>query len=409
MTRTYERSHPWLRFSADLRDAAPAFWLLLGEARSKCEHLAGVPLPPAVAEELHRLYLIKGVQGTTAIEGNTLTEEQIERHLRGELRLPPSQAYLQREIENILRACAEIVEDDLRDRRPAITADLVRTFNRKVLEGLGVDEGVVPGEIRSYSVGVLGYRGAPAEDCAYLLDRLCTWLNSDSFPADGELGLAVPILKAVFAHLYLAWIHPFGDGNGRTARLLEFFILVHAGVPTPAAHLLSNHYNLTRSAYYRELDGASRTGGDVRGFLRYAVEGFVDQLREQVFAVQSAQLAIAWRDYVNELFEGQASVTAMRRKHLVLELSRQAGPLSQRAILALPALAEEYRSRTKKTLTRDLNELVRMDLVEGAGADGYRALPERILAFLPGRRALERLRKMDGGLPGHARLSNPRG
>lgn len=54
------------------------------------------------------------------------------------------------------------------------------------------------------------------------------------------------IFKAVVAHLYLAWIHPVGDGNGRTARLVEFQILLSSGVPSPAAHLLSNHYNQTR-------------------------------------------------------------------------------------------------------------------------------------------------------------------
>jgi Fic family protein len=39
------------------------------------------------------------------------------------------------------------------------------------------------------------------------------------------------ILKAILAHLCLAWIHPFGDGNGRTARLVEFQILIFPGCP----------------------------------------------------------------------------------------------------------------------------------------------------------------------------------
>jgi hypothetical protein len=69
------------------------------------------------------------------------------------------------------------------------------------------------------------------------------------------------ILKAMVAHLYLAWTHPFGDGNGRTARLIEFHILLSAGVPSPAAHLFSNHYNQTRAEYYRQLDRASKSGG----------------------------------------------------------------------------------------------------------------------------------------------------
>jgi hypothetical protein len=80
----------------------------LGEAASKCEHIAGVPLRPLVAHELHQLYLAKGVLGTTAIEGNTLSEEQVRQILKGELKLPPSKEYLQQEIENILQACNEI-------------------------------------------------------------------------------------------------------------------------------------------------------------------------------------------------------------------------------------------------------------------------------------------------------------
>jgi len=41
-------------------------------------------------------------------------------------------------------------------------------------------------------------------------------------------------------------IHPFGDSNGRTARLIEFYILLRAGLPDMVSHILSNHYNDTR-------------------------------------------------------------------------------------------------------------------------------------------------------------------
>jgi len=79
--RTFERTHPWISFWIDLRQARPQLWLLLGEAASKCEHIAGVPLRPATAQSLHQLYLAKGALGTTAIEGNTLTEKQVLQHL----------------------------------------------------------------------------------------------------------------------------------------------------------------------------------------------------------------------------------------------------------------------------------------------------------------------------------------
>ncbi len=75
--------------------------------------------------------------------------------------------------------------------------------------------------------------------------------------------LVVVYKSASLAHLYLAWIRPFGDGNGRTARLCEYLVLVTSGAPTSAAHLISNHCNKTRNEYYRQLQFASESGGDV--------------------------------------------------------------------------------------------------------------------------------------------------
>jgi Fic family protein len=46
--------------------------------------------------------------------------------------------------------------------------------------------------------------------------------------------IVIGVIKSIIAHLYLAWIHPFGDGNGRTARLLEVRFLMEAGVPSAA-------------------------------------------------------------------------------------------------------------------------------------------------------------------------------
>ena len=48
--RSYEESHPWITFKAtDINDLDPKLWMLLGEARSKCQHLAGTPLRPDIA------------------------------------------------------------------------------------------------------------------------------------------------------------------------------------------------------------------------------------------------------------------------------------------------------------------------------------------------------------------------
>ena len=78
---TYERTHPWLEFETDLRAPPVGAWMLLGEARSKCEHVAAVPLQPATARRLHSVYLAKGVRATTAIAG-LLTQAEDSRRFR---------------------------------------------------------------------------------------------------------------------------------------------------------------------------------------------------------------------------------------------------------------------------------------------------------------------------------------
>ncbi|MBI4704104.1 MAG: Fic family protein [Deltaproteobacteria bacterium] len=387
MPRTYERTHPWLGFELDLRRFPAELWLLLGEARSKCEHLAGVPLRPETAKQLHALYLAKGVLATTAIEGNTLTEEQVAQHLDGKLQLPPSKQYLQTEIRNILGACNDVVSAIASGTPVQLDPATINDFNRRVLADLELREGVVPGAIRTYAVGVARYRGAPPEDCAYLLDRLTSWLRDLDQHAPAEMGMAMAMVRAVVAHLYIAWIHPYGDGNGRTARLVELAILFEAGVPAPAAHLLSNHYNETRSRYYDQLDRASRGDNGPVPFLLYAMRGLVDQLRQQVDRVREQQLDVAWRSHVHEQFDRlEKSATTDRRRWLLLDLSRQPAPVRRRDLMALtPRLAKAYATKTTKTLSRDINTLIELGLAIQEGGRVH-ARTEVIQAFLPVRR-----------------------
>ena len=87
--RTYETTHPWITFGrTDISKVEPKDWMLLGEAHSKCEHLAGAPLQPRIAAELSEVTLVKGALATTAIEGNTLTEEQVEGIRAGTFKAP---------------------------------------------------------------------------------------------------------------------------------------------------------------------------------------------------------------------------------------------------------------------------------------------------------------------------------
>src|SRR5215472_299876 len=102
--RAYYETHPWISFRFDLKRLTPDDWIRLGEAISKSDHIAAVPLPPDVSGELHKLALVRGVRGSAQIEGNSLSEAQVRAQVEGKLKLPESQQYLAKEIENILVA-----------------------------------------------------------------------------------------------------------------------------------------------------------------------------------------------------------------------------------------------------------------------------------------------------------------
>ncbi|MFC0545277.1 Fic family protein [Kutzneria chonburiensis] len=385
--RDYVDSHPWLTFAYRLDfDTNAQLWARLGEAFSKCQHLTGSPLTPAVAQELGAVYLAKGALATTAIEGNTLSEQEVSEIIYDGRVLPPSRRYLQQEIENVV-AALRAIDEDSRHGGTIITVDWIKQQNRQVLAGLETDEHVVPGEFTTANLVVGNYRGAPPQDVSYLMDRLVAWIaqlteGNDTQPANIRFFGA--FLAATLSHLYLAWIHPFGDGNGRTARLLECAILTNCGlVPWLSANLLSDHYNRTRSEYYRRLSNASRRG-DVTGFICYAAQGFVDLLREQIELVQRQQLRVSWINFVYQRFQTLPNTEATARQRTLL-LSLQDGPTPLNTIRMLtPELAAQYAGRSDKTVTRDVNRLQSLGLVL---LDRHTIEPAIMLmaAFIPGR------------------------
>ncbi len=166
---------------------------------------------------------------------------------------------------------------------------------------------------------------------------------------------------------------------------MELQILFATGqVPTPAAHLLSNHYNITRDEYYRQLDAASRQhDGRPVAFLLYAVHGLVDGLRQQLSTVWEQLCDDRWEQYVYQQFGDAKAPPHLRQRQLVLDLSKRFDPVPRSELRDLsPKVALAYADRGDKTLTRDLNALVKRDLIVSAKG-GYRPRREKILSLLP--------------------------
>lgn len=393
--REYQKTHPWIDFKFEPGRLPVHIWTRLGQISAKCEQIANVLLPPKQSRQINRMYFAKGVAATAAIEGNTLSEKEVGERIKaldkGEKPpVPRSQEYRTQEIDNITQACHDVAEQVFDKENPAsmVIAD-IENYNARLLEKLPPAEGSPPSKIRQSSVVVGRYRGAPAGDCRFLLERLCgkveDWRVATSEDANADT-ITFAVLRAIYAHLYLAWIHPFADGNGRTARLVEYRILIESGVPQPSAQLLSTHYNLTRPEYYRHLDEASKRRNPYY-FIEYAINGLLDGLDEQLKVIQNFHREIIWRDTVYRTFnshlEGRAGTKAnQRRRELALALVPKALNIRvykrEKIRHLTPELAELYAGKGDKVITRDLNILKKMRFLWLVDRNNVIVLPQTL-------------------------------
>ena len=385
---TSAQTHPFLTFDFDTMSLSRPVWMLLGEAMSKCEHLAGSPLKPGAALEMSSVFLARGVKATTAIEGNTLSEEEVQRIVNnGSADVSESRAYLELEVRNVLSAIRDIDAALRNGVRLPITTERLCALNLQLLDGIPDRPEVVPGRIRQHDVRAGSYRPPNWDDVPTLTEHLVRWLDqlrSQVTPSSRrEDRFVVALLSAILAHVYIAWVHPFGNGNGRLARLIEVQILSESGVvPIVATNLLSDHYNKTRNAYYLSLDAAQR---DVCEFISYALRGFVDELRDQIEMVRVQNLQTQWESYVYEVFRGHPGTPARaRQREAALHiLASSPGITPEDLTLLTPRIAKRYAALGPRIPARDLNDLVKMGLVAKTGKRTYRARREIVEAFIP--------------------------
>lgn len=118
-----------------------------------------------------------------------------------------------------------------------------------------------------------------------------------------------------------------------------------------------------------ELDRSSKSPDGVVAFVEYAVQGFVDGLREPLDFIRKEQWEVTWEIDFHEHFQGKDTPACNRQKPLVLDMS-EAPTLRKDLPRESPGVAAEYAGKGEKTLTRDLNALLEMKLIARKGKGG---------------------------------------
>ena len=174
----------------------------------------------------------------------------------------------------------------------SLTEPLLLQFHQILTAGINYAHNE-PGRYRSHAVNVGPYRPpSTQQEVRNLMTAFFTWFNTGS-PINWD-----PVLRAIIAHFYVVSIHPFGDGNGRTSRAVESFLLYKAGVNVRGYYSLANYYYQHRDEYIYHLNDIQMRGGsDLTPFASFALRGLVQELQAVHNEVLEEVRVLAFRDY----------------------------------------------------------------------------------------------------------------
>ena len=230
---------------------------LLARIQAARELIINSHLIPAWEKQLQREALIKQTHHTTSIEGNQLTLEEVSLLVEGKNILAGEKD--KKEVQNYIDVLGYI---DSLEESVEIVEEILLEIHRLTVKDILPD--AFAGNYRKAMVvvgnpktGKITYVPPGSEEVPLLTRSLLEWLNSEE-----ALDL-MPALQAGIAHYELARIHPFLDGNGRTARALATLILTKRGFDTKKFFALEEYYNEDRPAYYSALANADAKGGDL--------------------------------------------------------------------------------------------------------------------------------------------------
>lgn len=210
---------------------------------------------------LRKVNHIRTIRGTTAIEGNTLTEEQITAILAGKPVIAPT-----REIEEV--RCAHAAYGLVERFDPYSVEDLLKA-HALMTQGL-LEEA---GKFRRGNVGVMGREGRlvhmapPAENVPFLIKDLFTWLKESEDPM---------LVKSCVFHYEFEFIHPFLDGNGRIGRLWQTVLLGawrNEFYGTPIENIVWAH----QAEYYQAINNSTQRG-ECGPFIDFMLENILRAL-----------------------------------------------------------------------------------------------------------------------------------
>lgn len=217
------------------------------------------PLPGSLVRKLKEQFSIEMTYNSNAIEGNRLTLKETFLVINEGITVKGRSLKDHLEAKNHHEAIHYLYDLIEHEKRQTVSEQLIRSLQQLVIKDIEDQEA---GKYRKGNVMITGSSHRPPEayEVPKLMEELVVWVRKNANKIH-------PVELAALAHHRLVHIHPFADGNGRTARLFMNLILMQKGYPLVI--ILKND----RQKYYRALDKADRGNTtDIEKLIAQSVE-----------------------------------------------------------------------------------------------------------------------------------------
>ena len=334
------------------------FYSTINEIEKIDQFIKDLPSFPGSTDKIIRGELISAIGATLSIEGTVLDKEEIEETFRkadlGEaLKRNEQEAENSRKVYSFIKEFVknnstgfEYSESLIKQLHSYFTADMNYLSN-------------TPGQYRSNFIATFGVPRKESlcrtqSEIEDAMRNFISWLNNKS---DGILSHHI-FVKAIMAHYYLSEIHPFGDGNGRTARALEALILNAQGINNYCFWSLANFWSSHRDQYITYLDNIRETS-EPTAFILWGLDGYKEEIKKIKDKVLTKMKRLMLKDYVQYLFRDKKN----RRIISVINILIGTGKIQIKKFNDLPEIQALYTKKNPSTKFRDYKKMIEEGLI----------------------------------------------
>lgn len=266
----------------------------LASAKAAMLALEQIPYQRSWADELQKVQLKREVAGTSRIEGAEFTEKELDAAMRETPEQLETRSQKQAAAAvTTYRWIAQLPRDRMLDEA------LIFEVHRRLVTNCD-DDHSAPGQLRvrdqNVTFGAPRHRGADGGDpCANAFYDFIENVRSTYREHD-------PLVQALAVHYHVAAMHPFLDGNGRTARALDSLMLQQTGLRDTLFIAMSNYYYEQKTGYLNALNETRAANHDLTPFLRFGLKGIESQCRRLFGEIRLQVIKALYLNTVTDLF-----------------------------------------------------------------------------------------------------------